>query len=166
MTSPEDESVSWRLIGPVSELSKKQCRLIYSSDGRDADVCLFHVNSEFFAMDARCAHSGGPLCDGDIEEADGVLRVFCPWHDYDFNLKTGNSSTGLQLNTVCVQCEVPRRQAKEAVEEAACSCISSDGLGCQHRYRQWQSKAPIHSSRSSTSGLKKQNKEDFYTLIC
>lgn len=58
MTSPEDESVSWRLIGPVSELAKKQCRLIYSSDGRDADVCLFHVNGEFFAMDARCAHSG------------------------------------------------------------------------------------------------------------
>ncbi|XP_043079347.1 Rieske domain-containing protein [Puntigrus tetrazona] len=96
MTSPEDESVSWRLIGPVSELSKKQCRLMYSSDGRDADVCLFHVNGEFFAMDARCAHSGGPLCDGDIEEADGVLQVFCPWHDYDFNLKTGKSSTGLQ----------------------------------------------------------------------
>lgn len=58
MTSPEDESVSWRLIGPVSELSKKQCRLIYSSDGRDADVCLFYVSGEFLAMDARCAHSG------------------------------------------------------------------------------------------------------------
>uniref|UniRef100_A0A8C1WGH0 Uncharacterized protein n=1 Tax=Cyprinus carpio TaxID=7962 RepID=A0A8C1WGH0_CYPCA len=31
MTSPEDERVSWRLIGPEPELSKKQCRLIYSS---------------------------------------------------------------------------------------------------------------------------------------
>lgn len=41
--------------------------------------------------------SGGPLCDGDIEEADGVLQVFCPWHDYNFNLKTGKSSTGLQV---------------------------------------------------------------------
>ncbi|XP_055072731.1 Rieske domain-containing protein isoform X1 [Misgurnus anguillicaudatus] len=95
MTSPEDKSVSWRAIGPVLELSKKKCRLIHSSDGRDADVCLFYVRGEFFAMDARCAHSGGPLCDGDIEEAD-VLQVFCPWHDYDFNLKTGKSSTGLQ----------------------------------------------------------------------
>ncbi|KAI2650400.1 Rieske domain-containing protein [Labeo rohita] len=105
MTSPEDESVSWRLIGPVSELAKKQCRLIYSSDGRDADVCLFRVNGEFFAMDARCAHSGGPLCDGDIEEADGVLQVFCPWHDYDFNLKTGKSSTGLQQQVYEVKSE-------------------------------------------------------------
>ncbi|XP_062412207.1 Rieske domain-containing protein [Sardina pilchardus] len=90
------QDVVWRLIGPVSELSNRQCRLIYSSFGFDSDVCLFHVKGDFFAMDARCSHSGGPLCDGDIEEADGVLQVFCPWHDYDFNLRTGKSNTGLQ----------------------------------------------------------------------
>ncbi|CAL8308616.1 unnamed protein product [Lota lota] len=90
------ESVSWRLIGQASELSKKQCCMMYSPLGHDFDVCLFHVKGEFFAMDARCSHSGGPLCDGDIEDANGVLQVFCPWHDYDFNLRTGKSGTGLQ----------------------------------------------------------------------
>ncbi|XP_040897059.1 uncharacterized protein si:ch211-212d10.2 isoform X1 [Toxotes jaculatrix] len=90
------EGVSWRLIGPASELSKKRCRLMYSSLGYDSDVCLFYVKGEFFAMDARCSHSGGPLCEGDIEEADGVLQVFCPWHDYDFDLRTGKSGTSLQ----------------------------------------------------------------------
>ncbi|KAM9384269.1 Rieske domain-containing protein [Pholidichthys leucotaenia] len=90
------EGVSWRLIGPASELSKKRCRLVHSSLGSHSDVCLFYVKGEFFAMDARCAHSGGPLCEGDIEEADGVLQVFCPWHDYDFDLRTGKSGTSLQ----------------------------------------------------------------------
>ncbi|XP_062306287.1 Rieske domain-containing protein [Osmerus eperlanus] len=90
------DSVSWRQIGPTSELSKKHCRLMYSSLGHKSDVCLFYVKGEFYAMDARCAHSGGPLCDGDIEDADDVLQVFCPWHDYDFNLRTGKSNTGLQ----------------------------------------------------------------------
>ncbi|KAM6921953.1 Rieske domain-containing protein [Xenentodon cancila] len=90
------EGASWRLMGPASELSKKRCRLMYSSLGYDADVCLFYVKGEFYAMDARCAHSGGPLCEGDIEEADGVLQVFCPWHDYDFDLRTGKSGTSLQ----------------------------------------------------------------------
>ncbi|XP_029906430.1 Rieske domain-containing protein [Myripristis murdjan] len=99
------ETVSWRLIGPASELSKKQCRLMYSSLGYDSDVCLFYVKGEFFAMDARCSHSGGPLCDGDIEEADGVLQVFCPWHDYDFNLRTGSSGTGLQQQVYEVKLE-------------------------------------------------------------
>ncbi|XP_054910893.1 Rieske domain-containing protein [Poeciliopsis prolifica] len=98
--SEDDEGnttgASWRLIGPASELSKKPCRLIYSPLGRDSDVCLFYVRGRFFAMDARCAHSGGPLCEGDIEEADGVLQVFCPWHDYGYDLRTGKSGTLLQ----------------------------------------------------------------------
>lgn len=41
---------------------------------------------------------GGPLCEGDIEEVEGVLQVFCPWHDYDFDLRTGKSGTSLQVN--------------------------------------------------------------------
>uniref|UniRef100_A0A0E9WN44 Rieske domain-containing protein n=1 Tax=Anguilla anguilla TaxID=7936 RepID=A0A0E9WN44_ANGAN len=51
-------AVLWRLIGPVTELSKKQCRLVYSALGRNSDVCLFFIQGEFFAMDARCAHAG------------------------------------------------------------------------------------------------------------
>uniref|UniRef100_A0A3B4XPQ0 Si:ch211-212d10.2 n=1 Tax=Seriola lalandi dorsalis TaxID=1841481 RepID=A0A3B4XPQ0_SERLL len=98
------EGVSWRLIGPASELSKKRCRLMHSSLGYDSDVCLFYVKGEFFAMDARCSHSGGPLCEGDIEEADGVLQVFCPWHDYDFDLRTGKSGTSLQVSHEILLC--------------------------------------------------------------
>ena len=45
-----------------------------------------------------CLPPGGPLCEGDIEEADGVLQVFCPWHDYDFDLRTGKSGTSLQVS--------------------------------------------------------------------
>uniref|UniRef100_A0A1A8JVT3 Rieske domain-containing protein n=1 Tax=Nothobranchius kuhntae TaxID=321403 RepID=A0A1A8JVT3_NOTKU len=95
----------WRRIGPTSELSKQRCRLMYSPLGRDADVCLFCVRGEFFAMDARCAHSGGPLCEGDIEEAYGVLQVFCPWHDYNFDLRTGKSGTTLQQHVYEVKLE-------------------------------------------------------------
>nr|XP_020467883.1 Rieske domain-containing protein-like [Monopterus albus] len=99
------DGVSWRLIGPASELSKKRCRLMYSSFGHNSDVCLFYVKGEFFAMDARCSHSGGPLCEGDIEEADAVLQVFCPWHDYNFDLRTGKSGTFLQQQVYEVKLE-------------------------------------------------------------
>ncbi|XP_074491762.1 Rieske domain-containing protein [Sebastes fasciatus] len=99
------EGASWRLIGPTAALSKQRCRLMHSPLGRDSDVCLFYVKGEFFAMDARCAHKGGPLCEGDIEEADGVLQVFCPWHDYDFNLRTGKSGTSLQQRVYEVKLE-------------------------------------------------------------
>ncbi|EDO49716.1 predicted protein [Nematostella vectensis] len=50
-----------------------------------------------------CIPPGGPLELGDIEDLDGYPTVFCPWHNYDFNLKTGESSTGLQQQTYEVQ---------------------------------------------------------------
>ncbi|XP_072294736.1 Rieske domain-containing protein [Eucyclogobius newberryi] len=106
--SGDDEETgggSWRRVGPAAELSDKSCRLLHSSLGSDADVCLFYVKGDFYAMDARCAHSGGPLCEGDIEEADGVLKVFCPWHDYDFELRTGRSGTSLQQQVYEVKLE-------------------------------------------------------------
>uniref|UniRef100_A0A3Q2YHD6 Si:ch211-212d10.2 n=1 Tax=Hippocampus comes TaxID=109280 RepID=A0A3Q2YHD6_HIPCM len=110
--------VAWRHIGAASELSGKKCRLVYSSLGRQSDVCLFSVKGEFFAMDARCAHSGGPLCEGDIEEADGILRVFCPWHDYDFDLRTGKSGTSLKQQVHEVKLEDGDVYVKHA------SCLS------------------------------------------
>ncbi|XP_034036172.1 Rieske domain-containing protein [Thalassophryne amazonica] len=96
---------SWSLIGAASELSQKRCRLMFSSRGYDSDVCLFYVQGQFFAMDARCSHSGGPLCEGDIEEADGVLQVFCPWHDYNFDLQTGRSGSSFQQQVYEVKLE-------------------------------------------------------------
>ncbi|KAG7239002.1 hypothetical protein INR49_030267 [Caranx melampygus] len=75
------EGVSWRLIGPASELSKKRCRLMYSSLGYDSDVCLFYVKGEFFAMDARCSHSGRLITDSEQTGLflDLTITSFDPW---------------------------------------------------------------------------------------
>ncbi|XP_053700898.1 Rieske domain-containing protein [Synchiropus splendidus] len=100
-----EEDGSWSMVGAASVLGSKRCRLLHSSRGHGFDVGLFFVRGEFFAMDARCAHAGGPLCDGDIEEADGVLKVFCPWHDYDFDLRTGESGTKLKQQVYQVKLE-------------------------------------------------------------
>ncbi|XP_056894466.1 Rieske domain-containing protein isoform X2 [Takifugu flavidus] len=51
------------------------------------------------------SQQGGPLCEGDIEEVEGVLQVFCPWHDYNFDLRTGKSGTSLQQNVYEVKQE-------------------------------------------------------------
>ncbi|XP_075895497.1 Rieske domain-containing protein [Nelusetta ayraudi] len=101
----DPEGGSWRLVGPAAGLSGRRCRLLHSSLGRGSDVCLFHAKGEFYALDARCAHSGGPLCEGDIEEADGALKVFCPWHDYGFDLRTGESGSSLQQKVHKVKLE-------------------------------------------------------------
>ena len=50
-------------------------------------VALFRHRGEVFALDETCPHRGGPLHDGAIDR--GV--VLCPWHQWQFDLKTGCS---------------------------------------------------------------------------
>lgn len=44
------------------------------------------------------AFLGGPLEQGDIEDFDGREKIVCPWHSYDFDLETGDSSYGLKVS--------------------------------------------------------------------
>lgn len=49
-------------------------------------VALFHVGDAFYALDGICPHAGGPL-------GEGVLTgevVTCPWHGWQFNVKSGH----------------------------------------------------------------------------
>ncbi len=50
-------------------------------------IALFRLESEVFALDETCPHRGGPLHDGVVDR--GV--VVCPWHQWQFDLKTGCS---------------------------------------------------------------------------
>jgi len=48
-------------------------------------IALFNVNGTFYAVDNTCPHSGGPLGEGYL---DGDI-VECPWHGWQFNVRTG-----------------------------------------------------------------------------
>jgi nitrite reductase/ring-hydroxylating ferredoxin subunit len=50
-------------------------------------IALFRHQGEVFALDETCPHRGGPLHDGRIDR--GV--VLCPWHQWQFDLRTGCS---------------------------------------------------------------------------
>ncbi len=54
---------------------------------------LFNVDGEIMAMDAICPHQGGPLVDGPVEG----LMVTCPWHGWQFNIKTGGTPLGPKI---------------------------------------------------------------------
>lgn len=55
----------------------------------------------FYCMESTCPHLGAPLenasiydVEDDVDIEDAV--IVCPWHEYDFSLRTGESSTGLK----------------------------------------------------------------------
>ncbi len=50
-------------------------------------IALFRYRDQIFALDETCPHRGGPLHEGRVDE--GV--VACPWHLWQFDLRTGVS---------------------------------------------------------------------------
>ncbi|PWY75479.1 rieske [2Fe-2S] domain protein [Aspergillus heteromorphus CBS 117.55] len=53
----------------------------------------------YYAMEAECPHAGGPMQDSAIDIEDSAYVVSCPWHAYDFNVETGESSVGIKACT-------------------------------------------------------------------
>ena len=76
-------------------------RKIVEINGRSIGV--FNVNGEYFALLNRCPHAGAELCTGTItglrrSEKPGEYLwdrsgeiVRCPWHGWEFDIKTGQS---------------------------------------------------------------------------
>ena len=50
-------------------------------------IIVYNLSGAFYATTATCAHLGGPLDEGLFEE--GV--VTCPWHGWQFDVRTGES---------------------------------------------------------------------------
>jgi nitrite reductase/ring-hydroxylating ferredoxin subunit len=48
-------------------------------------IAVFNVDGAFYALDDECPHAGGPLSEGHVKEC----KVTCPWHEAEFDLKTG-----------------------------------------------------------------------------
>ena len=52
-------------------------------------VAVFNVGGDFHAINNTCAHRGGSLGEGSLEDA----TVTCPLHGWQYDVKTGECST-------------------------------------------------------------------------
>lgn len=57
------------------------------AEANGQSIAVFNVDGTYYAIDNTCVHRGGPLGEGDL---DGEV-VTCPWHGWQFNVKTGVS---------------------------------------------------------------------------
>jgi nitrite reductase (NADH) small subunit len=74
--------MSWIKITTVDNIPVREGRSV--KIGR-TDVAVFNLGDRFAAIDNRCPHSGGPLCDGLVSGN----TVVCPLHGWKVNLQTG-----------------------------------------------------------------------------
>ncbi len=101
-------------IGSVSDLTHSRYTVSLSNDKR---LVLFrlptipprnptalrvdetHHKWTYYAMEAVCPHAGGSMTDANIDIEDSSYIASCPWHAYDFNVETGESSYGIKTCT-------------------------------------------------------------------
>ncbi len=106
------------IIGPVSEFPPGTRRVVKV---RNAEVGVFNVGGEFYALPNVCTHQFGPVCDGIVSGTmvcnaetgwrhewvrDGEI-IACPWHGLEFDLTTGrclaNPRVRLRMYPVSVE---------------------------------------------------------------
>jgi 3-phenylpropionate/trans-cinnamate dioxygenase ferredoxin subunit len=96
-------------LGPIEEFPEGSTRIL-DIDG--VSVGVFNVDGVLYAVRNLCPHHGAPVCMGRISGAfipsepdeyvyglqGQVLR--CPWHGWEFDLKTGRCLFGVDRAAV------------------------------------------------------------------
>src|SRR5438309_2326154 len=72
-------------------------------DGRI--YALFNVDGTITAIDGICPHQGGPLAEGGVE---GTI-VTCPWHGWQFDVRTGTMPSGSRIKQAVYEVKVEGR---------------------------------------------------------
>lgn len=86
-------------IGNLDEFPEGQGRIVKVES---QEIAVFRVNGEFYGIDNHCPHRGGPLAEGEIQ---GTV-VQCPWHLWDFDLRTGECLLNSRIRQRCFQIQV------------------------------------------------------------
>ncbi len=76
-------------------------------------IALFNVAGTFFAVDNTCPHAGGPLGEGHL--TDEVVE--CPWHGWQFNVRTGERPGNPNFTVACCPVRIEGNLVQVALPE-------------------------------------------------
>ena len=97
--------------GSAADYAEGERRVVVCGD---KEVGIFRLGGEFFGWHNRCAHRAGPICQGRVlkrvlepVDADGCTRsqvfdedvhhIICPWHGYEYDIRTGEHPGNPQI---------------------------------------------------------------------
>src|SRR5579871_4010641 len=91
--------MAWVKVAEVAELPPGEGKVVEA--GRQ-ELALFNVDGTFYCIDNSCPHREGPLGEGWLE---GEV-VTCPWHAWQFNVRTGEETYNSGLCVRRFPCKV------------------------------------------------------------
>ena len=75
-------------VCPLDELPPGAVKIVHAGE---LSACVFNLGGELLAIEDRCSHDDGPLCEGEVDAEAGT--VMCPRHGSNFDLRTGRALT-------------------------------------------------------------------------
>jgi 3-phenylpropionate/trans-cinnamate dioxygenase ferredoxin component len=72
-------------VAPADEFPPGSVKLVTVGPG--VVVGVYNCDGNLYAIEDRCSHDDGPLCEGEWDE--DLCRVICPRHGSAFDLATG-----------------------------------------------------------------------------
>src|SRR5689334_21789179 len=101
-------------IGAVQEFAERQIRIVDVAQRR---IGIVRWYGNFYAISNVCRHQGGPLCRGVLSGRlgatahgetvldDSTPLIACPWHGWEFALRTGQAifDPTLRVRTIPVR---------------------------------------------------------------
>jgi 3-phenylpropionate/trans-cinnamate dioxygenase ferredoxin component len=75
-------------VCPVEELPPCSVKIVYAGV---LAIGVYNLNDEYFALEDRCSHDDGPLCEGDFDLEDGY--AVCPRHGAHIDIRSGRALT-------------------------------------------------------------------------
>ena len=86
----------WVEVATLADFAERDRRIV--KVGRK-QIALFKVaggeaGDRFYACNNRCPHEGYPLVEGSLTEPEGSCVLTCNWHNWKFDLDSGETLTG------------------------------------------------------------------------
>ena len=75
-------------VGPADEIAPCEVKIVRAGD---LAIGVYNLGGEFYAIEDRCSHDDGPLCEGEFECDDGY--AVCPRHGAHIDIRTGSALT-------------------------------------------------------------------------
>jgi 3-phenylpropionate/trans-cinnamate dioxygenase ferredoxin subunit len=84
-------------VCPVEELPPSEVKIVTAGP---VSVGVYNLDGQYHAIEDRCSHDDGPLCEGEFDPEAGV--VVCPRHGASFDIRSGDALTLPAFESVSV----------------------------------------------------------------